>query len=268
MLCIGVPLAIFRIYVFVWCVVAMRALAFFCLLGLPPDAGVDTPIPRWRQFLFRRPMLRLLRVILHCFGFFWIRVNGRPAGKQEAPIIVSNHVSIFEAFYLAMATLASPVQRAEDAWIPFLGPLFRAAQSVFVDRSDPASRRRTVEAIRRRAANPDFPQVLLFPEGTCSNGSAVISFKNGAFNAGVPVQPVVVRYHHRGAVDPCCVAAGPPMHVIALRMLCTPFNSVEFTWLPVCTPTLEEARDPAAFAATVQARMAVAAGATVTRHTF
>jgi lysophosphatidylcholine acyltransferase/lyso-PAF acetyltransferase len=48
--------------------------------------------------------------------------------------------------------------------------------------------------LQRRAASQDFPLVFLFPEGTTTNGRALISFKLGAFVPGFPVQPVVVRY--------------------------------------------------------------------------
>ena len=36
-------------------------------------------------------------------------------------------------------------------------------------------------------------QTLIFPEATCTNGKALITFRCGAFSPGVPVQPVAVR---------------------------------------------------------------------------
>lgn len=47
---------------------------------------------------------------------------------------------------------------------------------------------------QRRAASTEFPSVLLFPEGTTTNGRNLISFKLGAFAPGFPIQPVVIRY--------------------------------------------------------------------------
>jgi lysophosphatidylcholine acyltransferase/lyso-PAF acetyltransferase len=47
---------------------------------------------------------------------------------------------------------------------------------------------------QRRAASMEFPSVLLFPEGTTTNGRSLISFKLGAFAPGFPIQPVVIRY--------------------------------------------------------------------------
>lgn len=36
--------------------------------------------------------------------------------------------------------------------------------------------------------------LLLFPEGTTSNGSCLLRFKTGVFAAGVPVHPVTVKF--------------------------------------------------------------------------
>ena len=37
-------------------------------------------------------------------------------------------------------------------------------------------------------------QVFIFSEGTTTNGSALIRFQTGGFRAGLPVQPVTIRY--------------------------------------------------------------------------
>lgn len=39
--------------------------------------------------------------------------------------------------------------------------------------------------------------LLLFPEGTTSNGSCLLRFKTGVFAGGVPVHPVTVKYEAR-----------------------------------------------------------------------
>ncbi|KAF0903702.1 hypothetical protein E2562_029074 [Oryza meyeriana var. granulata] len=63
-------------------------------------------------------------------------------------------------------------------------------------RFTPASRKAAVNEIKRKAACNSFPRVLLFPEGTTTNGRFLISFQHGAFIPGYPVQPVIVRYPH------------------------------------------------------------------------
>lgn len=58
--------------------------------------------------------------------------------------------------------------------------LTKFTQPVFVSREDPNSRHNTIVEIRRRAATGGkWPQVIIFPEGTCTNRSCLISFKPG-----------------------------------------------------------------------------------------
>ena len=39
-----------------------------------------------------------------------------------------------------------------------------------------------------------YRQLLVFPEGTTTNGRALVHFKSGCFRSGVPVQPVLARF--------------------------------------------------------------------------
>jgi hypothetical protein len=50
---------------------------------------------------------RLLSVCTRLAGFQWINVQGKPAGRKQAPIIVSNHRSVNSAshFFLALFLL-------------------------------------------------------------------------------------------------------------------------------------------------------------------
>lgn len=56
------------------------------------------------------------------------------------------------------------------------------------------------EQVRRRMlhswAHPEEEHrpMLLFPEGTTSSGARLLPFKTGAFLAGLPVQPVILKY--------------------------------------------------------------------------
>ena len=53
------------------------------------------------------------------------------------------------------------------------------------------------DAVRDRmlaSARGQDPNIHIFAEGTTSNGTHVAAFKTGAFLAGLPLQPVVVRY--------------------------------------------------------------------------
>lgn len=76
--------------------------------------------------------------------------------------------------------------------------LINYTQPIYVWRDDPDSRQKSVkELIKRATSKLDWPQILIFPEGTCTNRTCLISFKNGAFYPGVPIQPVCIRYPNK-----------------------------------------------------------------------
>jgi 1-acyl-sn-glycerol-3-phosphate acyltransferase len=102
--------------------------------------------------------------------------------------------------------------------LSFVTELTKYTQPVFVSREDPNSRQNTIKEIRQRAQTKGaWPQIIIFPEGTCTNRKCLITFKPGmfctlcsllivndisfflrfylgAFYPGVPVQPVCIRY--------------------------------------------------------------------------
>ena len=58
--------------------------------------------------------------------------------------------------------------------------IFRANQSIFLDKRDPDSRMKTAQAIRTRAeAKGAWPQLLVYPEGMIGNQTCLLPFKLG-----------------------------------------------------------------------------------------
>jgi len=85
--------------------------------------------------------------------------------------------------------------------------LIKFTQPVLVERESCSSRQNTVKEIQRRVAtNGAWPQIIVFPEGTCTNRSCLISFKPGLWhkcvlcNRGlvVKVATIVFSSHMEG----------------------------------------------------------------------
>ncbi len=94
-----------------------------------------------------------------------------------------------DAFVFFVLGLPSAVSRVENARIPFIGALVRAAQPILVQREDHKNKLQVINEIKKRSApNADWPQLVIFPEGTTTNRSCLITFKPGAFIPGVAVQ--------------------------------------------------------------------------------
>lgn len=102
-------------------------------------------------------------------------------------------------------------------------------QIIPVDRVSAASRHHAAGNIRRRAIDNRWPHVILFPEGTTTNGKALISFKTGAFSPGLPVQPMVIKYPHK-YVNPCWCDQGGPL-VVLLQLMTQFVNYMEVSHL-------------------------------------
>ncbi|XP_004380639.1 lysophospholipid acyltransferase LPCAT4 [Trichechus manatus latirostris] len=234
--------------------------AWLQVVGLT-DEQLQEPVTGWRKSVCHSGVLGLGRLLFFLLGFLRIRVRGQRASRLQAPVLVAApHSTFFDPIVLLPCDLPKVVSRAENLSVPVIGALLRFNQAIFVSRHDPASRREVVEEVRRRATSGGkWPQVLFFPEGTCSNKKALLKFKPGAFIAGVPVQPVLIRYPN--SVDTTSWAwRGPGVLKVLWLTASQPCSIVDVEFLPVYHPSPEESRDPSLYANNVQRVMAQALG--------
>lgn len=119
------------------------------------------------------------------------------------PLIVSNHICYLDGLVLASVFGAPKIVAMKGAQrTPIIGKLMEEMEVVFVDRGEKGSRQATLDAIVQHCSawTPGGRPLLIFPEGTTTNGEDLISFKRGAFVAGAPVRPVLIVY--TGQWDP------------------------------------------------------------------
>uniref|UniRef100_A0A8C5ASB3 Lysophosphatidylcholine acyltransferase 1 n=1 Tax=Gadus morhua TaxID=8049 RepID=A0A8C5ASB3_GADMO len=248
---------VFPVRVLLTAFVMLLAWPFAFAASLGRSEGAVEPQSCWRRLV--DVCLRvLMRSLWFCTGFHWVRVKGTPAPPSQVPILtMAPHSTYFDAIPVTM-TMSSIVTKLESMSIPVWGTLISYIRPVLVFRTDQDSRRKTVEEIKRRAhSSGQWPQIMIFPEGTCTNRSGVIRFKPGAFIPGLPVQPVVLRYPNK--LDTVTWTwQGPGAAKIFWLTLCQLHNSIEIEYLPVYTPSEEEKSDPALFANNVRQVMAKA----------
>lgn len=102
--------------------------------------------------------------------------------------------------------------------------------------------------------------LVIFPEGTTSNGTAMIPFRTGVFNAALPVKPVCIQFPHR-RFNLSWESIRFREH--AFRSMTQLWNEVRCTELPVYVPTKEEQLDARLYASNVQAEMALVLNQTI-----
>ncbi|XP_042870223.1 lysophosphatidylcholine acyltransferase-like isoform X2 [Penaeus japonicus] len=238
------------------------------LWGLSRDQLAARPLSGWRRVM--KELVRLgVRGVFTAGGFQLVQVKGHQAHPKEAPILaVAPHSSYFDALPVIVMGAPSVVAKGEVAQVPFFAKYIDYTQPVYVWREDTNSRQNTIQEIKRRAtSDEDWPQVMIFPEGTCTNRSCLITFKPGAFYPGVPVQPVLIRYPNR-TDSFTWTWDGPGALKMLWVTLCQFHNFCELEYLPVYTPSEEEKRDAKLFANNVRQVMADALGVPVADYTY
>lgn len=128
-----------------------------------------------------------------------IEITGTPPG-QGPLLIASNHVSWLDIVVLSAVAPVSFVAKKEVKSWPFFGSLARLQRTVFVDRDSRHATGNARDDMRARLNAGDI--LVLFPEGTSSDGRGVLPFKSSFFGAAeidsVLVQPVSIAYRgHR-----------------------------------------------------------------------
>lgn len=117
----------------------------------------------------------------------------RAAGPR---LVVSNHRSGLDIVIMLRLFGGSILARGDMAGWPLLGPLVRAAGTLFVDRDDAESRAAAIRRVRERLRAGQT--VIVFPEGTTFPGDEVRPFHPGAFlalaRARGEVRPVGLAY--------------------------------------------------------------------------
>ncbi|KAG2628174.1 hypothetical protein PVAP13_3KG231200 [Panicum virgatum] len=168
----------------------------------------------WRREGVVRCGRALARAMLFVFGFYWIPEHdcrfadaedghADQSKEMERPgAIVSNHVSYVDILYHMSASFPSFVAKRSVARSPLVGLISKCLGCIFVQRESKTSDFKGVsgavtERIQRAHQQKNAPMMLLFPEGTTTNGDYLLPFKTGAFIAKAPVQPVILRYPYR-----------------------------------------------------------------------
>ena len=93
----------------------------------------EQPIPGIRYSLARIVHKVCGRLILLCFGFYWIHESGE--SDPDAALLVSNHVSYLDVLYYLSTDVPSFVSKAAVKDYPLVGYIGKTLQCVFVDRT-------------------------------------------------------------------------------------------------------------------------------------
>jgi 1-acyl-sn-glycerol-3-phosphate acyltransferase len=111
-----------------------------------------------------------------------------------AGLLVCNHLSYLDIVVIAAVTPARFVAKDDVKTWPIFGWFARRAGTIFVERDRPASAAGSVDQINAALQAGDL--VVLFPEGTSSDGETVLPFKSALLESGVgrPVHAAALEF--------------------------------------------------------------------------
>lgn len=153
--------------------------------------------------------------------------------------------------------------------LPVMRSLAIAGQTVFVNRSDPESRKGCQNVLLQRCSSEKWKPVpmIVFPEGVVTNGVALVQFKVGAFAPGQPVVPVCLRYRWRH-YNPSGCGKNHIMPLALLRTLLQFANFCQVDIMDAYHPSPAECADARLFASNVRRQMAAHSSLPATEHSY
>ena len=147
---------------------------------------------RWSQFFMAR-LSRALPFRINVFGQL----------PDTSMLWVSNHVSCTDIALLGQLTPLSFLSKADVRGWPVAGWLAAKAGSLFIRRG--AGDSQLIRQQMRHHLSQGLP-LLMFPEGTTTDGRCVRTFHgrllSAAIDSGAHLQPVAIRYLRDGSTDP------------------------------------------------------------------
>ncbi len=160
------------------------------LVGLRFNLKIRRRVPR----LWHRVACRMLGLK--------VRVHGTLEPKRPL-LIAANHASWKDIMVLGSVADVVYIAKAEVRGWPVFGILARLQATIFVEREQRQKTGDQVDEIARRMADGEI--VVLFPEGTTSDGNRLLEIKTSLFGAAasavphapdgvVHIQPVSIAY--------------------------------------------------------------------------
>jgi 1-acyl-sn-glycerol-3-phosphate acyltransferase len=201
--------------------IAVRATFAVLLLSALPLLAIPMPGRSHIQRGYCRMMLR-------CLGIR-ITVSGGPIRNLRGVLVVSGHVSWVDIFAIGAVMPGSFVAKAELITWPGLGIAARLMKVIPIERDQ---LRRLPDVVGTVAARLRAGQtVVAFPEGTTWCGLAYGPFRPAMFQAAVdagrPVQPLRLSYHHRdGSPSTLAAFVGDDTLMTSIRRLVTARRTV------------------------------------------
>jgi len=201
-----------------------HALLLACIFPSLGKESQQRTMKKWSAQL-----LRILSVRTHPSGIEATKGN---SGK----LLAANHISWLDVFVINASTPARFVAKSEvNSW-PLVGWLVRRTGTVFIKREFKRDTVRVNEVVSNCLVTGE--DVVLFPQGTSTDGTMPVSFHSsmlqGAIDVGAVLHPLAIFYHdgHGSRIEEVAFTGDMTFIESLWKILCLPSIDVSITYLP------------------------------------
>ena len=158
---------------------------------------------------------------------------------EHYSLIISNHTGFYDIIMNMSVNSCGFLAKDETQNYPFISSIAKGINCLFVKRESEEDRKRIFDQLKERQnefyEGNILSPLLLFPEGTTTNGKYILKFKRGAFYSLLPIKPQIILLDDNLNYSVGIGVSSPVLNYF--RSLCYLGCKMNLCELPVIKPT-------------------------------
>lgn len=152
----------------------------------------DSPAKRW---LYKKISITAFRILSRSVSAV-INHHNEEFKPKCGGICVANHTSPVDVVMLHTGGAYSLVGQVHSGYLGLMEKILSSSTShIFFERFEATDRSAVTKKMHDHISDINKLPILIFPEGTCINNSAVMMFKKGSFEVASTVYPAAIKYN-------------------------------------------------------------------------
>ena len=158
--------------------------------------------------------------------------------KNDHAAVIVNHVSWLDILILMNCIGSGFIASIAVSKFPFIGTICSCIGSIYVNRESKEERNMSLNVVEEKLTSIYDKKVnsglIIFPEGTTTNGTCLLPFKKGAFSKLYPVKPYILKIDPVNHISLAMDIIEMTTHLLII--VCCPYYIVELIEYPIFSP--------------------------------
>lgn len=237
-------IAIVRFILFYFFFILSNIFLYLLLIGYSSEvSGEFIKMNYLRRKLIYFPQL-LLRISLLFLGYFWFFENNNKYNifdfeyleRDNSPrLIIINHSSFIDSFYLMTRGFPSFVSSYNNLNIPIIGYTIKKLGCILVPTNEdqrkilPDAKTQITHRLLHDSVKNFKRPLVIFPEGCTKNSKYLFKFQQGAFMNDLNYQPIILKYNFKNLDPSWTFDSG--MVKLVYYLCCQFYNTLEVEYM-------------------------------------